>query len=251
MTDYFGRLASVHGGGEYYRNRRAAVVAAIAPELVRARTILDLGCGNGAYTADFREIARSSRIVASDLSFEMLAAATRRGLNDIHLAQCDASVLPFRSGVLELIFCSHVLPFVADLDQCLAEIVRSLAGGGILIATFGGSGVRDQLRNRIDAERWRRFDTIAFGARQLGRADTSENRYRTAYDRAGLVAQAKDVSFSLSWAGIEEWIALRWLSLVDERERAEAEGILRLMRPADALSSAIVLHEPLLIGRKP
>jgi ubiquinone/menaquinone biosynthesis C-methylase UbiE len=251
VTDYFGRLASVHGEGEYYRKRRAAVVAAIVPEVSRARTILDLGCGNGCYTADFRGISRASRIVAADLSFEMLAAARQRGMNDIRLVRCDASVLPFLPGAWELIFCSHVLPFVADLDRCLAEIVRSLASGGMLIATFGGSGVRDQLRKRIDAERWRRFDTIAFGAKQLGRADTGEDRYRAAYERGGLVPQAKDVSFSVSWTGIEEWISLRWLSLVDERKRVEAEGILKLMRPADASSSAMVLHEPLLLGRKP
>jgi len=251
VTDYFGRLASVHGEGEYYRNRRTAVVAAIAPELARARTILDLGCGNGCYTADIREIARASRIVAADLSFEMLAAARQRGMNDICLVRCDASVLPFSPGAWELIFCSHVLPFVADLDRCLAEIVRSLASGGILIATFGGSGVRDQLRKRIDAEHWRRFDTIAFGAKQLGRADTGEQRYRVAYERAGLVPRARDVSFTVSWAGIEEWIGLRWLSLVDEPERAEAERILKLMRPADQASAAMVLHEPLLLGRKP
>ncbi len=251
VADYFGRLASVHGEGEYYRNRRAAVVAAIAPELARARTVLDLGCGNGCYTADFRGIARASRIVAADLSSEMLSAARQRGINDIRLVRCDASVLPFSAKVWELIFCSHVLPFVADLDRCVGEIVRSLASGGILIATFGGSGVRDQLRKRIDAEHWERFDTIAFGAKQLGRADTGEQRYRAAYERVGLVAQARDVSFTVSWAGIEEWIGLRWLSLVDERERAEAERILKLARPADQASAATVFHEPLLLGRKP
>ncbi|MGD0073605.1 MAG: hypothetical protein ABSD31_04625 [Candidatus Binataceae bacterium] len=142
------------------------------------------------------------------------------------------------------------VPFVADLDRCLAEIVRALASGGMLIATFGGSGVRDQLRQRIDAERWRRFESIAFGVRQLERADISESRYRAAYQRAGLIPQTTDVSFTLSWAGLEEWIGLRWLSLVDESERVAAEEILRLMRPADE-SWATVLHEPLMVGRKP
>jgi len=251
VADYFDRLASVHGEGEYYRNRRAAVVAAIAPELARARSILDLGCGNGCYSADFKGIARASRIVAADLSFEMLSAARQRSMNDIRLVRCDASVLPFSPGAWELIFCSHVLPFVADLDRCLAEIARSLASGGMLIATFGGSGVRDQLRKRIAGEHWGRFDTIAFGAKQLGRADTGAQRYRAAYERAGLVPQAREVSFTVSWAGIEEWIGLRWLSLVDEPERAEAERILKLSRPADQASAAMVLHEPLLLGRKP
>jgi SAM-dependent methyltransferase len=240
----------VYGEGEYYRKRRAAVIAAINPELVRARTLLDLGCGNGRYAANFAEVARDSRIVAADLSYEMLSAARRRGMNNIHLVRCDASAIPFSAGVCNLIFCSHVLPFVADLDRCLAEIVRALASGGMLIATFGGSGVRDQLRQRIDAERWRRFESIAFGVRQLERADISESRYRAAYQRAGLIPQTTDVSFTLSWAGLEEWIGLRWLSLVDESERVEAEGILRLMRPADE-SWATVLHEPLMVGRKP
>lgn len=99
VVDYFDRLAQVHGEGEYYRTRRAAVIAAIAPELGRARSILDLGCGSGLYPAEFRKIAVRSRIVACDLSFKMLTAARQRGLRDIPLVQCDVSAIPFSSGV--------------------------------------------------------------------------------------------------------------------------------------------------------
>jgi len=153
--------------------------------------------------------------------------------------------------VWELIFCSHVLPFVAYLDGCLAEIVRSLASGGLLIATFGASGLRDQLRTRIDAERWRKFETIVFGVRQMGRTNSDEKHYRAAHQRAGLIQEARAVSFTVSWAGIEEWIHLRWLSLVEDRERAAAERILNLMRPSGSASAAVTLREPLLLGRKP
>jgi len=249
--EYFGRLAPVYGEGQYYRNRRAAVVAAITPELAQARTILDLGSGPGVYSADLRAIARDARIVAADLSCEMLAAARGRKIDDLRLVRCDASELPFLSRIWQMIFCSHVLPFVSDLDRCLTEIARTLASGGALIAAFGGSGVRDQLCERIPGEQWDQFASIVFGARPFRRSAASEQRYRQAFDRAGLVPQARNVSFAVSWTGIEEWIALRWLTMVDEAEHAEAERILKAVRPADYTSAMLTFHEPLLIGRKP
>ncbi|HTY54900.1 MAG TPA: class I SAM-dependent methyltransferase [Candidatus Binataceae bacterium] len=250
VAKYFGRLASVYGEGEYYRNRRAAVVASIKPELTRAKSILDLGSGPGVYTSDFREIARDTQLVAADLTHEMLLAVGRRELTDVRLVQCDASELPFESGTWQLIFSSHVLPFISDLNRCVAEIARSLARGGMLIAAFGSSGIRDQLRDRIDSKQWRRFSEIVFGARRLRHDDGSEQRYREAYEAAGLTAELRNARFAVSWPGIEEWIRLRWLTLTNESERFEAEQILKSVRPPDSASATLQFHEPLLIGRK-
>jgi len=251
VAQYFGRLASVYGDGEYYRNRRAAVVASIAPELARAKSILDLGCGPGVYTTDFREIAGDALLVAADLTLEMLAAVRQRVLKDVRIVQCDASELPFRSGVWQLIFSSHVLPFITDLNRCVAEIARSLASGGVLIAAFGSSGIREQLGARIDSARWSQFAPLVFGFKRLRCDDGGEERYRSACEAAGLIAELRKVPFTVSWPGIEEWIRLRWLTLADEALRAEAERIMESVRPPGHESVMLQFHEPLLIGRKP
>ena len=47
IAEYFGRLANTYGDGEYYGNRRRAVLEAIAGEIADAREVLDAGCGNG------------------------------------------------------------------------------------------------------------------------------------------------------------------------------------------------------------
>jgi SAM-dependent methyltransferase len=253
VMEYFGRLAPVYGEGEYYRNRRAAVIAAIAPELAHAKSILDLGCGPGVYSAELRSIARDARMVAADLTFDMLLAVQQRNLKKVNLVRCDLWSLPFLRGTWDLIFCSHVLPFVGDLDRCILEIADSLAPDGLLIATFGRSGVRERLRERIADEQWRRFDAITFRARQLSSyaAERDQNRYRDAYATAGLTCEARDVPFELSWPGVEEWIALRWFTMIGDADRAEAEKILKAARPLDYASARLTFNEPLLIGRKP
>ncbi len=52
IAQHFSLLAKTYGDGAYYTRRRIAGLAAIAPELEAAGSILDLGCGNGAYLRD-------------------------------------------------------------------------------------------------------------------------------------------------------------------------------------------------------
>ncbi|MGH7949525.1 MAG: class I SAM-dependent methyltransferase, partial [Candidatus Binataceae bacterium] len=131
---YFSLLARTYGDGELFGRRRAAVLAAIAGELRAARSVLDLGCGNGKYLADFVRLSGDTRVAGADLSADMLREARALVGAGVPLVRADAAAPPFRAGAFDLIFASHVLIFASSLDAAVASCVRCLASGGTLVA---------------------------------------------------------------------------------------------------------------------
>lgn len=96
--------------------------------------ILDLGCGDGALTAEL--IAAGADVVAVDASAEMIAAAVARGL-DAHVA--DATAMTFERE-FDAVFTNAVLHWVRDADAAIAGVARALKPGGRFVGEFGGHG---------------------------------------------------------------------------------------------------------------
>ncbi len=252
----FARLAENYGGGEYYSRRREAVLRAFASEISRARRVLDLGCGNGRYLAEFAgpnfaNSANSGRlIVGADLSAEMLVEARRRVGDEVSLVRAEASSLPFREASFDFILASHVLPFVADLDKAVASIGRCLAPGGILVATVGHGHVAEALRGALGDKRWAEFEPAVFGSwRRLRRSSVSEKSYREAFVAAGLSVERVVVGFEVGWPAIEEWIRLRWMPVAAEGERSHVE---RLTSESGRIvgGRSFALEERMMVGRR-
>ncbi len=97
-------------------------------------SVLDLGCGSGAYLAPLA--ARTAgRRVAADRFIGMLRDVQRTPAAPPLLA-ADALALPFPPGSFDLVLANHMLFLVPDLPRALAEIARVLrADGGLLAAT--------------------------------------------------------------------------------------------------------------------
>lgn len=234
------------------------MLEALGPELAAACDVLDLGCGNGAYLAELRRIAqgrhRASRVVGADLTAAMLAGARQRCAREAALVQADAAALPFAGAVWDLVFCSHVLQFVADLDSCVEGIARTLKAGGTLVATIGASALRGEIQRRLEPGDWQALHAT-FGLR--GRAGWEavrgerEEACREAFARAGLTTERRSAPFELGWADIEEWIRLRWLSVAEPQARALAEAVLARNRTRIEPDLTITIAEPLLLGAKP
>jgi len=102
--------------------RRAVSDLRLAPRSL----ILDVAAGTGDFA---RELARQGqRSVATDLSYNMLAAA-----RSVHLrVQADASKLPFRGASFDGVTCGYALRNFTDLPATLAEMARVLRPGGRL-----------------------------------------------------------------------------------------------------------------------
>ena len=252
VAEYFGRLAATYGDGVYYGNRRRAVLDAIAAEIARARDVLDVGCGNGAYLAKFAAAPGNRRVTGADLSIDMLMSARDRVGVKCRLLCADVSRPPFKAGSFDFIFASHVFQFVADLDRVVAELARCIRPGGVLIATGQREGsVRQMLSAIVGPDRWPEYRQLIFQRAPRPQADAGpDDRFQRAFAGAGLRVEERAAPFTVNWADIEEFVRIRWMPVIPEAEREQAAAILAEVGQAAraAASRSFKLSEPLILG---
>ena len=245
VAEYFGRLAKTYGAGAFYARRRAAVINALRSEIPPDARLLDLGCGNGANLFDLRAALDLKLIAGADLSRQMLAeAAQRRSGARVPLLCADAMALPFPAGAWDVVFCSHVLQMVPDLDACLRGIAAILTHGGALMVAGGGGGAGGRLLDGLnDQER-----ELLRAGRRAGRRLAPHDRElsRTAYEAAGFAPEYRRFEFVVSGAELVEWYRIRWIPVLDDSLKAAADTILDqllAMRGAEqfATSETLVL----------
>lgn len=95
----------------------------------RGWTVLDLGCGNGKSTANIV----GKNVFGVDLSVKQLAIA-REKFPERQFLVADATKLPFKSNVFDLIVMINVLHHLGNKPRrCLKECYRVLKRGGILL----------------------------------------------------------------------------------------------------------------------
>jgi ubiquinone/menaquinone biosynthesis C-methylase UbiE len=125
------------------------------------KSLLDLGCGDGAYS--IAAFQRGARVSGVDISDAMLESARRRA------TACDASVewhrasaesLPFGSGKFDIILAVTILCFIKDPLQVVREISRVLRpGGSFIIGELGKYSAwalsRRRVRGWFGSSRWR------------------------------------------------------------------------------------------------
>ena len=108
---------------------------------------LDLGTGAG-FTA-FSIADCADRVVASDLTREMLAETRRLGrerqLSNLLLLQNQAEALPIATESIDLIACRAAGHHFADLGAALDEVRRVLKPGGALVMADSVSPEDDNL----------------------------------------------------------------------------------------------------------
>jgi uncharacterized surface protein with fasciclin (FAS1) repeats len=104
-----------------------------------AQTILDLSCGSGFMTRRFVSSKNYARVIAGDLSPNMLEETRRRcleeGLPVPELVRCDSSRLPFATGSLDAVHAGAAMHCWPRLSEALAEIYRVLKPGGLYFAS--------------------------------------------------------------------------------------------------------------------
>ncbi|HVN09468.1 MAG TPA: class I SAM-dependent methyltransferase [Patescibacteria group bacterium] len=99
-------------------------------------SILDLGCGTGALTAEIA--ARGAEVLGIDRSTEMISQA-RKKFPALKFEALDARALPFQAE-FEAVFSNAVLHWIPEADQVIAGVARALRPGGRFVAEFGGKG---------------------------------------------------------------------------------------------------------------
>lgn len=99
---------------------------------VRARSVLEVGCGEGHLAQHLlHSAARPQRFVASDIDVAHVSPAIDRS---IEVVQASIYELPFATASFELVVCCEVLEHLDDPAAGLAELAR-VASRRVLIST--------------------------------------------------------------------------------------------------------------------
>jgi 2-polyprenyl-3-methyl-5-hydroxy-6-metoxy-1,4-benzoquinol methylase len=147
--EYFNRRAAEYAGSieasDYFSaksflDQRRSILAWLGP--LEGRSILDAGCGVGAFS---EVLAERNRVCGVDFSETALKYASARGLR---AACADLARLPFAPGTFDLVVCIGVLQLVADERAVLAELASMLAPGGTLVVQTLN---RDSLQRKLRA----------------------------------------------------------------------------------------------------
>jgi SAM-dependent methyltransferase len=96
-----------------------------------ARTVLDVGCGSGHFTAGLA--GRGLRPIGLDRAPAMLAQLRRR-LAGCPVVRADAHALPVRDRAVDLVLFVTTLEFLDDPGRALAEAARVARLGVVAIA---------------------------------------------------------------------------------------------------------------------
>jgi ubiquinone/menaquinone biosynthesis C-methylase UbiE len=98
---------------------------------------LEIAAGTGRVTRHIRGcIAASAKLIASDISEEMLAEAKKKLSHlDIDWQNIDAQQLPFSDNSIDLVVCCFGYMFVPDKPKAFAEAYRVLKPGGVFLFT--------------------------------------------------------------------------------------------------------------------
>jgi SAM-dependent methyltransferase len=100
------------------------------------RRVLETACGSGVATRALHAALPETRIVATDISPDMVAFAEARSPGaGIEWVAADAQALPFADGSFEALVCQLGLMFLPDKQRGFAEARRVLADGGAMLAT--------------------------------------------------------------------------------------------------------------------
>ncbi len=136
---YAGRYDAIKGFDPRSETLFLGLSTRIALKDVRAPLVLDVATGTGRYPLVLLEEPHfNGRVWGLELSRKMLSqAAAKLGDRGDRLAWLwyEAEHLPFEDHTFDMVACLEALEFLRSQRQALAEMVRVLRPGGVLLTT--------------------------------------------------------------------------------------------------------------------
>jgi demethylmenaquinone methyltransferase/2-methoxy-6-polyprenyl-1,4-benzoquinol methylase len=136
MREMFGTIAPrydfitrVFSFGMDRRWKRLGVRKASLP---KGAMVIDLACGTGDFSQLVLRSLPGARVVAVDLTEQMLRVARTRGMPEVVCG--DAIALPFADGLFDCVFVGYGLRSFPDLNAALQEIRRVIRPGGLMVS---------------------------------------------------------------------------------------------------------------------
>lgn len=124
--------------------------------------VLDAGCGSGYYSRGFARRCPQAEVVGVDREARYLgparSLAAAEGLHNLRFEQGNVLQLPFPDGYFDLVWSKHLLQWVPQREQALAEFRRVTRPGGRIVAVnfdrFTQIHEPTEPQVQADLERW-------------------------------------------------------------------------------------------------
>ena len=114
--------------------------------------VLEIACGTGIVTRRLRErLDPAARLVATDISEDMLDYARSKGLTEVEWRPADATRLPFPDASFGAVVCAFGIMFVPDKQAAFREARRVLKKGGCFLFNVW-DGVENNAHGKAAAE---------------------------------------------------------------------------------------------------
>ena len=129
-------------------------------DLVGFRSVLDVGCGSGAWLLAMARLNAHVVGVDPDRGVLEVARAHCGGVGNVDIRQMGAESLKFDDDTFDAVMCFSVLPYV-DQDAAISEIQRVLKPSGTLMIGTVGAGY--YTKHVVEGIRHDRLDAIRYG----------------------------------------------------------------------------------------
>lgn len=190
----------------------ADLVRLIPNRLPGYDVVVDVGCGSGYSLPKLAQRFLPRELIGVDIDPEMLAAARREAAGsdlDVRLIEASSTRIPLPDGYADLLFCHQTFHHLVEQEAALAEFMRVLKPGGILL--FAESTrryihswiIRALFRHPMDVQR-------------------TAPEYLQMLRQAGFVVADEAVSYPYLWWSREDLgIMERWFGVQPPKEREE------------------------------
>ena len=115
---------------------------------INPRYILDLGCGTGVFSEQLKKLYPRAQVIGFDLALSMLqeAKAKQGWLKKWGLVNGDMNIMPFATGLFDLVFANQVIHWSSSLPMLMRELNRVMHVNSCLMFTTLGPDTFLELR---------------------------------------------------------------------------------------------------------
>lgn len=199
----------IHSDEEPLRLDRQARIYGVEDDLYHAALthgdkVLDAGAGSGCASRLFATRYPDCSIVSFDRNQSYLdyarRAAASEGLSNIEFMEGDVTQIPFPDATFDVVWSKHLLQWVSQRTDALAEFARvTRPGGRVVCCNFDGfflSHYPTDPEVQHDVERW-----AAAASEQLGFDNNVGRKLPSMFKQAGLVDVKVDVIADRAFSG--------------------------------------------------
>jgi len=147
LADSYDSWYSSPAGAMYDRLEKKAVLRFL-PHDGKGRSILEIGCGTGHWSAIFSRLGY--QVIGIDISLNMLRKAKEKHIDNLRLVAADAHNLPFPDGRFDVVTALTTLEFVSRPEEAFREMARCTRkpGGRIILGVLNRLSRLNQQRKR-------------------------------------------------------------------------------------------------------